>query len=68
MQFGEGVQMGEGQLRQIANMQYAALMTVHDYLVPLLKDQGITVDWEQEAALVQNMLDILAQLRARKRL
>jgi hypothetical protein len=51
-------QMAEGmsQMYQIANAQYAALMTVHEYLVPLLKDKGITIDPQQEGGLVQNML------------
>jgi hypothetical protein len=47
---------GMNQMYQIANTQYAALMTVHEYLVPLLKEKGITIDPQQEAALVQNML------------
>ena len=47
---------GLAEMYQIANTQYAALVTVHDYLVPQAKSRGITIDAQQEAALVMNML------------
>jgi hypothetical protein len=43
-------------LHQIANLQYAASTMVHEYLIPLLQQRGITVDPANEAKLVQNML------------
>lgn len=55
---GATAQMAQGmaQMYQIANTQYAAIRMVHEYLVPSLAKHGITVDPQQEAALVQNML------------
>jgi len=55
---GATAQMAQGmsQMYQIANTQYAAIRMVHEYLVPSLQKHGITVDPQQEAALVQNML------------
>lgn len=47
---------GMAQMYQIANTQYAAVRMVHEYLVPSLAKHGITVDPQQEAGLVQNML------------
>jgi hypothetical protein len=43
-------------LHQIANLQYAASTMVHEYLIPLLQQRGITIDPANEAKLVQNML------------
>jgi hypothetical protein len=44
------------QMYQLANCQYAAITVVHEYLLPLLKQRGITIDPVQETKLVQNML------------
>lgn len=43
-------------LTQIANSQYAAIVLVKSYLVPLLKKRGIEIDAIQEAGLIQNIL------------
>jgi len=52
----EAMADGMAGLYQIANTQYAAIMVVREYLVPLLKEKHITIDAQQEAALIQNML------------
>jgi hypothetical protein len=47
---------GMARLYQLANTQYAAIRVVHEYLVPKLKEKGITVDAAQAGTLIQNML------------
>lgn len=55
----EAANMAEavGRIHEIMNAQLAVISLVHSYLVPAVKERtGITIDQQQEAALVQNCL------------